>query len=264
MAQPRDGIGGLRRGGGLRNRFDAGSHFMETRYSPNNAGYRELGTKELRTTFLVESLFAPEKLALVYSNVDRAIIGSAVPVASPIQLTADAELRAAYFCERRELGVLNIGAPGAVEVDGKRFDLAKFDCLYVGRGSQRVSFSSQDAANPACFYLLSYPAHAAWPTTPIPQASANEVHLGSVADANRRTIHQYIHTGGVKSCQLVRRVRRLASARPPCCQLASAPGVFAVHACTNCQRCRVPDTPETPEMRSEEHTSELQSLRHLV
>src|ERR1017187_6669006 len=197
MAQPRDGIGELRRGGGLRNRFDAGSHFMETRYSPNNVGYRELGTKELRTTFLVESLFAPEKLALVYSDVDRAIIGSAVPVASPIQL------RAAYFCERRELGVLNIGAPGAVEVDGKRFELAKFDGLYVGRGSQNISFSSQDAANPACFYLLSYPAHAAWPTKPIPLAGANEVHLGSVADANRRTIHQYIHTGGVKSCQLV-------------------------------------------------------------
>src|ERR1039457_473195 len=158
---------------------------METRYSPNNLGYRELGTKELRTTFLVESLFAPEKLELIYSDVDRAIIGSAVPVASPIQLTADAELRAAYFCERRELGVFNIGSPGAVEVDGKRFELARFDGLYVGRGSQSISFSSQDAAKPAFFYLLSYPAHAAWPTTPIPQAAANQVHLGSVADANR-------------------------------------------------------------------------------
>src|ERR1017187_8163657 len=125
MAQPRDGIGELRRGGGLRNRFDAGSHFMETRYSPNNVGYRELGTKELRTTFLVESLFAPENLELIYSDVDRAIVGSAVPVASPIKLTADAELRAASFCERRELGGLNIGGPGAVEVDGKGFELAR-------------------------------------------------------------------------------------------------------------------------------------------
>ena len=176
---------------------------METRYSPNPVGYQELGTKELRSTFLVESLFAPEKLALIYSDADRAIVGSAVPVASPIPLTADADLRAAYFCERRELGVLNIGGPGAVEVDGKRFDLAKSDCLYVGRGSQSVSFSSQAAANPACFYLLSYPAHAAYPTTLIPSANANHVHLGTAADANRRTIHQYIHAGGVKSCQLV-------------------------------------------------------------
>ena len=176
---------------------------METRYSPNQAGYRQMGTKELRSTFLVDSLFAPEKLELIYTDNDRAIVGSAVPVASPIQLIADAELRAAYFCERRELGVLNIGGPGTVEVDGKRFELAKFDVLYVGRGSQSVAFSSTAAANPACFYLLSYPAHAACPTTLIPSANANHVHLGTVADANRRTIHQYIHTGGVKSCQLV-------------------------------------------------------------
>jgi len=90
-----------------------------------------------------------------------------------------------------------------VEVDGKRFEMARFDCLYVGRGSRSISFSSQDAATPAAFYLLSYPAHAAYPTTLIPLANANPLHLGTVADANRRTIHQYIHAGGVKSCQLV-------------------------------------------------------------
>jgi 4-deoxy-L-threo-5-hexosulose-uronate ketol-isomerase len=176
---------------------------METRYAPNHIGYRLLGTKELRAAFLVDTLCAPGTLELVYSDNDRAIIGSAAPLASPIPLTADADLRAAYFCERRELGVLNIGGPGTVEVDAARFDLAKFDALYVGRGSRSVSFHSQDAANPACFYLLSYPAHAAYPTTLIPHASANHVHLGTAADANRRTIHQYIHTGGVKSCQLV-------------------------------------------------------------
>jgi 4-deoxy-L-threo-5-hexosulose-uronate ketol-isomerase len=176
---------------------------MEIRYSPNHNGYRQMGTRELRDTFLVETLFAPGKLELVYSDADRAIIGSAVPVGSPILLTADTELRAAYFCERRELGVLNIGGPGAVEVDGKRFDLPKFDCLYVGRGSRSVSFHSTEDANPAAFYLLSYPAHAAYPTTLIPHADANHVHLGSAADANLRTIHQYIHKGGAKSCQLV-------------------------------------------------------------
>src|ERR1035438_8537525 len=112
---------------------------METRYAPNLTGYRKLGTEELRATRVVEWLCLPDKLELIYSDVDRAIIGSAVPVASPLQPTADAELRAAYFCERRELGVLNIGGPGAVEVDGKRFEMARFDCLYVGRGSQSVS-----------------------------------------------------------------------------------------------------------------------------
>jgi 4-deoxy-L-threo-5-hexosulose-uronate ketol-isomerase len=176
---------------------------METRYSPNHVGYQQMGTRELRDTFLVETLFAPGKLELVYSDADRAIIGSAVPMGAPVVLTADAELRAVYFCERRELGILNIGGAGAVEVDGRRFELAKFDCLYVGRGSRNVSFSSAAAATTAAFYLLSYPAHAAYPTTLIPYADANHVHLGSAADANLRTIHQYIHTGGAKSCQLV-------------------------------------------------------------
>jgi 4-deoxy-L-threo-5-hexosulose-uronate ketol-isomerase len=176
---------------------------METRYLPNHVGYQRLGTEELRDTFLVQSLFAPNQLKLVYTDADRAIIGSAVPTTSPIALTADAELRAGYFCERRELGVLNIGGPGAVTVDGRRFELAKFDCLYVGRGSKDVSFASDDPGSPSAFYLLSYPAHAVYPTTAIPQAEANHVHLGSTAEANRRTIHQYIHAGGVRSCQLV-------------------------------------------------------------
>lgn len=176
---------------------------METRYSPNHLGYQMLGTKELRTAFLLESLFVPESLELVYSDTDRAIVGSAVPVSSSIQLTTGSELRAAYFCERRELGVLNIGGPGAVEVDGRRFELARCDGLYIGRGSQNVSFYSQDSSAPAMFYMLSYPAHAAYATTLVPQASANALHLGTAADANRRTIFQYIHAGGVKSCQLV-------------------------------------------------------------
>jgi 4-deoxy-L-threo-5-hexosulose-uronate ketol-isomerase len=176
---------------------------METRYSPNQAGYQRMNTRELRDIFLVQSLFAPGKLELVYSDADRAIIGSAIPVGAAIELTADVELRAAYFCERREVGVLNTGGTGAVVVDGRHFQLAKFDCLYVGRGSRNVSFLSADAASPAAFYLLSYPAHAEYSTTLIPQTDANHVHLGSAADANLRTIHQYIHIGGVKSCQLV-------------------------------------------------------------
>jgi 4-deoxy-L-threo-5-hexosulose-uronate ketol-isomerase len=176
---------------------------MEIRYSPNQKDYQKLGTDDLRSTFLIETLFAPGKLELVYTDADRAIVGSAVPGASPIKLSADAELRAAYFCERRELGVLSIGGSGTVEVDGKRYEMGKLDCLYVGRGSQSVSFASNDAANPAAFFLLSYPAHAVFPTTLATVKDATPVELGTVADANRRTIYKYIHTGGIKSCQLV-------------------------------------------------------------
>jgi 4-deoxy-L-threo-5-hexosulose-uronate ketol-isomerase len=176
---------------------------MQTRLSPSQTEYPTLTTDQLRAAFLVETLFPPGRVELVYTDTDRAIIGSAVPTSSPLKLTADAKLRAACFCERRELGVLSIGGPGAVAVDGQHFEMAKLDCLYVGRGSQNVSFGSSEAGTPAAFYLLSYPAHTAHPTRLAHLADAAKVELGTAAEANRRTIYKYIHTGGIKSCQLV-------------------------------------------------------------
>ncbi len=183
---------------------------MQIRFSPDHCSYTKLGTDQLRAAFLVESLFAPGRLDFVYSDADRAVIGSAVPTAAPLSLSVDAELRAAYFCERREVGILNIGAAGAVEVDGQRFEMDTLDCLYVSRGSQKVTFTSRDTANPAAFYLLSYPAHAVYPTTLARKQDATAVELGTAADANQRTIFKHIHTGGIKSCQLVMGFTQLA------------------------------------------------------
>src|SRR5206468_203468 len=165
--------------------------------------YPKLNTQQLRSAFLLESVFTAGQVDLVYTDADRAIVGSAVPEATALKLTADAELRSASFCERRELGILNIGGAGSVEVDGQKFDLAKLDCLYVGRGSGEISFSNKDKSSPAAFYLLSYPAHATYPVALSRRADAAAVELGSAADANRRTIYKHIHPGGVKSCQLV-------------------------------------------------------------
>ena len=176
---------------------------MKTRVSPSQTEYPQLTTDQLRSAFLLDSLFKPDSVDLVYSDADRAVLGSAVTAASPLSLVADADLRAAFFCERRELGILNIGGAGAIEVDGHRFELHKLDCLYVGRGSRRINFSSDDAGTPAAFYLLSYPAHTTYSTTLSRREDAAKVELGSVPDANRRTIHKHIHLGGVKSCQLV-------------------------------------------------------------
>jgi 4-deoxy-L-threo-5-hexosulose-uronate ketol-isomerase len=176
---------------------------MEIRYSPNPKDYQRLTTDELRSAFLIESLFAPGKLELVYTDADRAIVGSAVPTNAAVQLSADAELRAVFFCERRELGVLNIGGGGSVEVDGQSHQMGGLDCLYVGRGSKSITFASKDASQPAAFFLLSYPAHTPYPTTHAQMKDATPVELGTVADANRRTIYKYIHTDGIKSCQLV-------------------------------------------------------------
>jgi 4-deoxy-L-threo-5-hexosulose-uronate ketol-isomerase len=176
---------------------------MQTRFSPGIHDYSKLQTEQIRQAYLVDTLFAPGELRLVYSDADRAIIGSAVPLKDAVELRADAELRASFFCERRELGVLNIGGKGAVLADGKRFETSKLDCVYLGRGTREVKFLSDDPQNSAAFYLISYPAHAQHPSAHADWTKAASVELGTVADANRRTIYKYIHADGIKSCQLV-------------------------------------------------------------
>ena len=176
---------------------------METRFTPGIKEYAALKTEELRAAYLLESLFVPGELKLVYTDTDRAIVGGAMPLQGPLMLAASAELRAEYFCERRELGILNIGGAGIVEVEEQSFAVAKLDCLYVGRGSRKVILKSRDESDPAAFYLLSYPAHTPCPTVLACKSEATAVELGTPADANRRTIYKYIHTGGIKSCQLV-------------------------------------------------------------
>jgi len=151
----------------------------------------------------VQRLFAPGKLNLVYSHYDRIVVGAAVPV-TPLALAADRAVTGSdHLLDRRELGVINVGGPGTVAVDGRGFALAPRDGLYVGRGARDVSFASDHTDQPARFYLLSAPAHREHPAAHVPFASAQAARLGSEAQANRRTIRRYIHPGGVPSCQLV-------------------------------------------------------------
>lgn len=165
--------------------------------------YRHFDTAQLRTGYRLGSPFAPGEIKLVYTDLDRAIVGAAVPTSQPLVLQAGEQLKADYFCERRELGVINIGAPGSIRVDGKEFKMASRECLYVACGSKEVSFSSDNPEEPAMFYLLSYPAHTIYPTTHAKVSDANVLELGSQADANHRQLHQYIHINGIRSCQLV-------------------------------------------------------------
>lgn len=184
---------------------------METRYTVDPVRYRQMDTEQLREAFLVDNLFTPGKVALVYAEADRAVIGSAVPTVAPLELEAGPkELAADFFCQRRELGVLNLGGDGTVAVDGTNYAVPGRDMLYVGRGSREVSFTSDDPAAPARFYLVSYPAHVEYPTCLAPRAEANTLHLGSAAEANRRDLFQFIHEKGVKSCQLVMGYTELA------------------------------------------------------
>jgi 4-deoxy-L-threo-5-hexosulose-uronate ketol-isomerase len=139
------------------------------------------------------------------------VIGSAVPTDGPLTLTTYDALKSDYFCERREIGVLNIGGGGAVTVDGTRYELAGRDSLFIGRGSQEIFFESMSSSEPAEFYLLSYPAHAVYPTAKIAKEMAEQVEIGDPATANRRKITKLIHLAGVRSSQLVMGYTELAS-----------------------------------------------------
>jgi 4-deoxy-L-threo-5-hexosulose-uronate ketol-isomerase len=171
--------------------------------------YPAMTTAQIRETFLIDALYEPGALCHAYVDLDRAVVGMAAPLATPITLAPDTMLRANHFLERRELGALNIGGKGAVRVDGTPHTLENLDCLYIGRGAKEVVFESADTKSPAIFYLLSYPAHTSHPTTLIRKDDASPAELGSAEACNRRTICKYIYLDGAQSCQLVMGVTHL-------------------------------------------------------
>jgi 4-deoxy-L-threo-5-hexosulose-uronate ketol-isomerase len=171
--------------------------------------YPTMTTAQLRETFLIDGLHALGSINLAYVDADRAVVGIAAPVKDPITLPTDKDLRAEFFTERREIGALNIGGNGAVRVDGQNYGLGNLDCMYIGRGSREVLFESKVPESPAIFYLLSYPAHASFPTALVRKEQADRVELGSAETCNHRTIYKYIYLDGAKSCQLVMGVTHL-------------------------------------------------------
>ena len=178
---------------------------------PDAIRARSLSTEEMRNAFLVQDLFRDDTITLRHIDLDRVVLGGVVPCRGTLKLEAPETFRAEYFCERRELGVLNIGARGSVTVDGKRFDLDRLDVLYIGRGSRDIRFESETAERSARFYLVSYPAHAAHPATHVAGASAVGDPIGSAERANARKIAKYVHADGAQSAQLVMGVTQLAT-----------------------------------------------------
>lgn len=177
---------------------------MDVRVSTDPASFAKLGTQELRMSFLIDTLFTLDSVPMVYSDVDRSITGSAVPVARSLTLVGSTKQTGTdRFAEHREVGVVNIGGDGAIRVDGTEFTLFHKDALYIGRGAKEIEFASVRAETPAKFYFVSYPAHKEFPTILIRFADAEHVVLGSRKEANRRTINKYILPGRVESSQLV-------------------------------------------------------------
>lgn len=169
--------------------------------SPEEA--KRFDTQQMRDAFLIEDLFTPGEMSMTYSHVDRIIAGGAMPQAQALTLPEGKEIGAESFLERRELGVINIGPPGVIQVDGEQFEMGTRDGLYVGRGVKEVSFAGVDTGTSPKFYFLSAPAHQSYPTKLVTLDNAIAVHLGDRKDSNVRTIHQYIHPNVLQSCQLL-------------------------------------------------------------
>jgi 4-deoxy-L-threo-5-hexosulose-uronate ketol-isomerase len=176
---------------------------MKLRPSTDREGLRRMTAEDIRDTFVIDDLFQPGQVSMTYVEVDRAVVGSAAPLAAPLPLPTDRRLASTHFCERRELGVINIGGRGWIELDGARHDLENLDSLYVGRGVETVTFASASVDAPAKFYFVSYPAHAAHPSRLVRKAEAREIQAGDQKTANRRVIRQSIRPGIVETCQLV-------------------------------------------------------------
>lgn len=173
-----------------------------SRYASSPEAVKKYDTQQLREEFLIDDLMQEDEVVLVYSHYDRYIAGSAVPVKGDLALETIDPLKAPYFLERRELGIINVGGSGSVVVEGTAYELGFKDALYIGAGNKEVIFKSDDKNNPAKFYLNSAPAHTTYPTKKVSLAEANKLQLGTMETANHRTVNQMIIGSVVTTCQL--------------------------------------------------------------
>jgi 4-deoxy-L-threo-5-hexosulose-uronate ketol-isomerase len=182
--------------------------FMEIRNAVSPKEFKHYTTGQLREDFLIRELFVQGQIKMIYSQIDRIIIGAAVPIA-PLTLMVGEEIKADYFLQRREIGIINIGGKGSVTVDGKTYELENKEGLYIGMGSKEITYSSVDRTNPAKFYFNSTPAHRTCPTVLIKPENCVQAELGSLEQSNHRVITKYILPGQVESCQLVMGMTKL-------------------------------------------------------
>lgn len=176
---------------------------MDIRFSSSPAEVKGMDTAALRNNFLIGKLMKQDEVTLTYTHYDRLIIGGIAATHKTTALPVDAELRADYFLERRELGIINVGGKGTVIADGISYELDKLDALYLGKGTKEVAFQAATVGEPAYFYLMLAAAHHTYPNRKMTKDEASPVHLGEVATSNKRTIYKYIHLDGIQSCQLV-------------------------------------------------------------
>ncbi|MEI6680101.1 MAG: 5-dehydro-4-deoxy-D-glucuronate isomerase [Mariniphaga sp.] len=175
---------------------------FEERFATHPVDAKSYDTARLRKEYLIENLMTENQICLTYSQYDRYIVGGAVPVNESLHLEPIDPLKAEYFCERRELGIINVGGSGVITIDGKVYELGFKEALYIGRGSKSVVFSSHNPASPARFYINSAPAHKEYPTKKVTLKDAEIVEMGTMAESNARTINKLLVNSVVQTCQL--------------------------------------------------------------
>ena len=175
---------------------------FESRFAVSPKEAKQMNTEELRENFLIDNIFSADEVKLVLSHFDRFITAGAMPITKKIALANPENLKAAYFLERREIGIINVGGKGIVTADGVAFELNYKEALYIGKGIKEVFFESLDANKPAKFYLNSAPAHHTFPTKKVTKADAEIVVLGSLETANHRTINKMLVNSVVETCQV--------------------------------------------------------------
>ncbi|ALS02521.1 5-keto-4-deoxyuronate isomerase [Enterococcus silesiacus] len=175
---------------------------MDNRYTHSPEDIRHYSTEELRREFLVEKVFTPGEISLTYTHNDRMIFGGVTPTTEPLEIVLTKELGVDYFLERRELGVINIGGPGSITIDGQTESMKKQDGYYIGKETKQVVFQSDDPKNPAKFYVNSVPAHHKYPNVKISIDQIKPMETGEALSLNKRRIYQYIHPNVCESCQL--------------------------------------------------------------
>jgi 4-deoxy-L-threo-5-hexosulose-uronate ketol-isomerase len=184
---------------------------LEIRYSTHPDHAKTFTTEDIRKHYLIEELFVPGEIKLVYSMEERAITGGITPIEESISLKGNDQMKAEYFLERREVGIFNVGGTGSITVDGETYAMENKDCLYIGLGKQELLFSSESAACPAKFYLYSAPAHKEYPTQHVAFKDIEGDRLGALETANDRVIRRMIHKEGIQSCQVVMGMTQLST-----------------------------------------------------
>ncbi|MFW0716046.1 5-dehydro-4-deoxy-D-glucuronate isomerase [Pedobacter sp. N23S346] len=175
---------------------------FESRYAQSPKEVKQMDTATLRENFLIENVFEPDQVNLTLSHFDRYIVGGAMPVHQKLDLPNPDDLKASYFLERRELGMINVGGKAIVTADGEQFELDYKEALYIGKGTKVVSFESADAAAPTKLYINSAPAHHTYPTRKVSKAEAEIVELGTPETANHRIINKLLVNSVLPTCQL--------------------------------------------------------------